>query len=353
MTRCGERFIVRSVPAEELHGGAPPEELLKVNAARKADAAAAVSGDADVVIGADTGIVFGNELIGKPRDLEDAKQILRKLSGRVHEVCTAVSLRGAFHDDFLAETRVFFKPLSEQVIGEYLSKVSVLDKAGAYALQEHGEMLIDKIEGDADNVVGLPCRELLTRLGRRHVAASLFFSFAKITLLVVGGGYVILSAVEMEFVRRRKWISDKEFADISAIAQTIPGLIAPNAAVALGFKMRGIWGALAALAGAALPPAAVIMVIASFAVRLPSDIPWLNGVFTGISGGIAGLIAATAWNLGKKTFCRMFPAFLALGAFAGVVFLRWNPGLVMLGAIPLGIAGVFMQSFSAVRGGKA
>ena len=337
LSRCGVPFRVHAVQTEELHDGASPFVLLARNAACKA-AAAAADYPQDTVIGADTGIVLDNQLIGKPADLEDAKRILRQLSGRTHEVCTSVSLRGAVQDDFAVTTEVTFKELSEETIQAYLDAVPVLDKAGAYALQDHGDMIIASVEGDADNVVGLPCRELLKHLQQEHVCLSLFWEFAKITTMVVGGGYVILAALEAEFVRRRKWLSGTEFLDLTATAQTVPGLIACNASIYLGYTMRGWRGALSALAGAALPPSVVIMLLASGVAALPQESPWIQGVFTGVSGCVAGLIAATAWRMAKKVLKGVFPLLVALAAIFGIIVFRWNSGWLMLGAIPCGIA---------------
>ena len=337
LSRRAADLKIHPVDAAEVHDGAPPRELLARNAAAKADAAA---GDfpLDTVIGADTGIVLDDRLIGKPADLADARRILHELSGRTHEVCTAVALRGARHDDFLVTTRVRFKPLSDDVIEKYLDLVPVLDKAGAYALQDHGDMLVESVEGDRDNVVGLPCAELMKRLGRAHTAWTLFADFAAITTMVIGGGYVILSAMEAKFVRDRKWLSAPEFLDLAATAQTVPGVIACNGAIYLGYRLLGWRGALAAMAGTALPPVAVIMLVASGAAQLPHDAEWVRGMFMGVNGGIAGLIAATALRMGKKAATGVVPWCIALAAFAGMVFFKWNPGLLMLGAIPAGIA---------------
>jgi len=351
LARCGVLFKIHTVPVEERHDGASPEELLAVNAALKAEAAAR-DFPGDTVIGADTGIVFDGKLIGKPGNMENAAEILRQLSGRTHEVCTAVSLRGDRRTDFISRTRVTFKPLSNEVIAEYLRLVPVLDKAGAYALQDHGDMIIASVEGDPDNVVGLPCRELMDALGRSHVSFFLFWSFARITALVVGGGYVILSGVEAEFVRRRKWISEEEFMDIASLSQTLPGLIACNAAIHLGYLVRGWKGALAAVAGAALPPMVVIMLAASAIAQLPQDAAWVRGIFMGIHGAVAGLIAAMAWKMRRKVLKGVIPVVIAAAAFTGMAIFRWNPGILMLAAIPCALAWSAWEFHRAKRGEK-
>lgn len=151
-------FAVLHVQATELTGGVRPRELVRINAERKAAAGALLRPDA-VVLAADTVVVLEERIYGKPADLAEAVEFLRAFSGRMHEVVTGVALEhraAAKRHSFTVATQVWFKELSPAVIADYLARVKVLDKAGAYALQEHGEMLIDRVEGDPDNVVGLP-----------------------------------------------------------------------------------------------------------------------------------------------------------------------------------------------------
>ena len=166
LRRHGIPFTAVHVRAEELTGGAPPVELVRINAERKAAAGALLRPDA-VVLAADTVVVLDGRIYGKPADLAEAADFLRRFSGRMHEVLTGVALEwrdAGKRRSFTVTTKVWFKELSEAVIKDYLARVPVLDKAGAYALQEHGEMLIDRIEGDADNVVGLPTAAVLEAL---------------------------------------------------------------------------------------------------------------------------------------------------------------------------------------------
>jgi septum formation protein len=119
-----------------------------------------------LVLGADTIVVLGNEVFGKPRDLNDARRMLRSLSGRTHSVITGVCLvcLGENRErTFAVETRVQFHPLSDADIERYLAAVHVLDKAGAYAIQE-GPPLVAGLEGSYSNVVGLPLERLAAEL---------------------------------------------------------------------------------------------------------------------------------------------------------------------------------------------
>ena len=171
LARLPYPFEVRTFPTREFADGEiPPDELPLRNAEAKALAVAERFPDLPVV-GADTVIVFDRRIIGKPRDLEDAFRTLAELSGRTHEVVTGVALlrsRDGFRRVWSTRTRVTFRALDSETIGKYLRLVDVQDKAGSYALQEHGDMLIDRVDGDADNVVGLP----LERLGAELAALA-------------------------------------------------------------------------------------------------------------------------------------------------------------------------------------
>ena len=112
----------------------------------------------DAVLGADTIVVVDGEILGKPRDNEDAARMLRLLSGRQHEVITGVCLVGREipADGRSAATKVTMDRLEERDIQEYVATGEPMDKAGAYAIQGIASRWISKIEGDYSNVVGLP-----------------------------------------------------------------------------------------------------------------------------------------------------------------------------------------------------
>lgn len=164
LEEAGLKFEVKPSPAEEIHDASlAPAVLCERNAELKARAVV-VPGAA--VIGADTLVFIDDEPLGKPKDLAEARAMLSRLSGREHTVCTGVYVvapDGA-GESFHALTRVRFRLLSVEVIDEYIKKVDPLDKAGAYGIQEFGEMLVEGIEGDFDNVMGLPVKAVLARL---------------------------------------------------------------------------------------------------------------------------------------------------------------------------------------------
>ena len=142
---------VAGVPEEIEAGEAPSEYVLRLSRMK----ASAVDGE--LVLGADTVVVIDEHILEKPRDVEDARRMLRLLSGRVHSVITGVCLR-RFSDYQLesCETRVHFTELTDAEIEGYVASGEPMDKAGAYAIQGFASKFIDRIEGDYFNVVGLP-----------------------------------------------------------------------------------------------------------------------------------------------------------------------------------------------------
>jgi septum formation protein len=167
----GAGFEFEIVPprlAEKFDAAFTLRELTLWNAIRKGMSVAQTRPDA-IVISADTLVALGNEIIGKPSDLEEAAQILRRLSGQTYEVCSAVFIyhqtsgrSAVFHDI----SRVRFLPLNREMVKSYLAKVNPLDKAGAYAAQGTGAEIIAKIEGSFTNVVGLPMEKTIATLAK-------------------------------------------------------------------------------------------------------------------------------------------------------------------------------------------
>ena len=162
----GIPFEIRSAKVEELEqaeDACSVSLLPQKNACLKAQAVAEMYPGA-VVLGADTAIVFENQLIGKPRDPEDAHRILEMFSGKTHQVITGIALMRAGEKPFCRQwseiSEVTFKPLSCEIIDEYLKKVHILDKAGAYAIQECGDMIISGFTGELNNIIGLPLLRL-------------------------------------------------------------------------------------------------------------------------------------------------------------------------------------------------
>ncbi|MFT4177559.1 MAG: Maf family protein [Luteolibacter sp.] len=166
LERVGLVFEIVPSPAEELHDvSMSPAELCEVNAEMKAAAVSALRPE-DTVIGADTLVFIDDEPLGKPKDLVEARVMLRRLSGREHQVRTGVCVLfpGGGKKRFHALTTVRFRELSDEEIDAYFSLVDPLDKAGAYGIQEYGERIVAEIEGSFENVMGLPVDRVIEAL---------------------------------------------------------------------------------------------------------------------------------------------------------------------------------------------
>jgi septum formation protein len=167
MREAGYEFEIVVPEVEEAHDGSlSPEDLTVENARRKAVAGAVLHPDA-LVIGADTLVYLDSEPLGKPANLDEALTMLRRLSGRSHEVCTGVYLAwdaGRQGRGFHVISHVVFKTLSDDLIRAYHALVNPLDKAGAYGIQENGNMIISGHEGSWTNVMGLPMERLTEEL---------------------------------------------------------------------------------------------------------------------------------------------------------------------------------------------
>jgi septum formation protein len=145
-----------------------PLELALENARRKAGAVVAAH-PGRWVLGADTVVAFEGRVFGKPATPEQARDFLRALGGRTHEVVTGCVLAGPDGEkDLLHDVSfVTFLPLSEEIITRYLGEVDVLDKAGGYALQQRSEWIVARVEGSRANVIGLPVEKLSALLRKR------------------------------------------------------------------------------------------------------------------------------------------------------------------------------------------
>ncbi|SRR6266700_1001331 len=158
--------VVPSGTPEIHHGDLTAQEIAQINAYRKARAVAKKYPDA-LVIGADTLVFMDRILFGKPKSLEAAYEMLEQLQGKAHTVVTAICLlhlRSHRQRIFAENTAVTFRPLDAVKIRRYLTRVNPLDKAGAYAIQEDGDLIVESVSGSYTNVVGLPMERLRAEL---------------------------------------------------------------------------------------------------------------------------------------------------------------------------------------------
>ena len=161
MLEAGFNFEIIVSDAEEICDKSMiPWDLTVQNAQIKASPIAQ-NNQEKIVIGADTVVSLDNEIFGKPSDMDEAVKMLARLSGRTHIVTTGVCIiQKEKNETFYVNTEVTFKPLSGKEISQYVKVINPLDKAGAYAAQDHGELIIEKYSGSFTNVVGLPMSEV-------------------------------------------------------------------------------------------------------------------------------------------------------------------------------------------------
>jgi len=164
LQQAGIPFVVRPADIDETpQRDEPPRDYVTRLARDKAMAVSA--GPAEIVLGADTTVVIGGLMLGKPRDSADAVRMLETLSGQRHDVITGICLRTAARviDDCSA-TSVWFAALSRREIEEYVAGGEPMDKAGAYAIQGLASRFVERMEGCYFNVMGLPVALVYRRL---------------------------------------------------------------------------------------------------------------------------------------------------------------------------------------------
>jgi septum formation protein len=177
LARAGVAFEARPAHLDESpRSGEPPEETLARLARAKAQAVAAeIDEPRRLVLGADTGVLLGDELFGKPRDPGHAVEMLTQLAGRTHRVITEVAIAETGSARLWAcraESRVTLRSATRDELARYVAGGEPLDKAGAYAFQGEGRAFVSCVEGSASNVIGLPLDETLALLACARAALA-------------------------------------------------------------------------------------------------------------------------------------------------------------------------------------
>ena len=167
LEKNGVKFQIEAGDYEEnMKLKLPPHALAKKLSRGKAETVAKKHKNA-IIIAADTIVVLGQEILGKPRSPKNAKEMLKKLSGKTNLVITGFTVINTKTNKIISkstETKVHMKKLSPRIINAYVKSKEPLDKAGSYAIQGLGSILINKIEGDYSNVIGLPLSPLVETL---------------------------------------------------------------------------------------------------------------------------------------------------------------------------------------------
>jgi len=180
-------------------------------------------------------------------------------------------------------------------------------------------------------------------LSRARRLLLLYCSFFRITALVVGGGLAMLPVIEEIFVNKYKLLTREELLDMTALTQTVPGIIAINSAVYIGMKIGGVPGALAAAAGAVTPPFTVILIIASFFPHLNPKNRYLLGVFAGIRAAVTGMILVTGCRMFRRTVKTKLE-YAVVFIFFLLAIMKVSPALLILAAVPFGWCYVWWQT---------
>ena len=159
--------------------------------------------------------------------------------------------------------------------------------------------------------------------------SELFVVFARISSLTIGGGYVMFPLMKREVVDAKGWTTDEEMVDYYALGQSIPGIIAMNTASLVGYRKRGIPGAVMAALGMATPSVVVILLVAAFLTPY-FDHPWVQKAFSGIRAAVVALLAMAVWEVGRKAVSSVAKLVLTLGTFLAIVVLHIHPVLMIV-----------------------
>lgn len=169
--------------------------------------------------------------------------------------------------------------------------------------------------------------------GKGAKVYSLFWIFCYLSAVTLGGGLAMLPLLQREFVERRRWLSNEDMVDTVAIMQAMPGIIAMNMGVLLGYRIAGVAGALAAVLGSLLPPFLAIVLLATAFMALQGN-PLVEQAFLGVRAAVCALILLAVVKLGRQIVKGPFEIVLTLLCFAALVFANVNAiWMIVLGAV--------------------
>jgi chromate transporter len=169
----------------------------------------------------------------------------------------------------------------------------------------------------------------------RPTLLELFCVFTRVSAVTIGGGYVMFPILKSEVVDAKEWISDEELVDYYALGQSIPGIIAMNTSTLIGYRKRGIPGAIVAAVGMAAPSLVVILLISAFFVRY-LDNPWVQKAFSGIRSAVVAMLVMAVWKVGRMAVGTPVKAAIAVGSFLAIAGLHWSPVLLIVAGAVLG-----------------
>ena len=185
-------------------------------------------------------------------------------------------------------------------------------------------------------------RRTLERISRHATLGGLFLSFLKIGLVGFGGGIAVLAQIRTLTVRKRHWLTDSEFAEAVALAQSLPGTSAGNSVTYIGVRLRGWRGAIAAMGGFILP-SMLIMIALAIMYKHVHTLAGSERFFHGLNGAVVALILVTAWRMGKNILTARWQWLLAVLSFLAVAILEATVLEVVFAA---GLIGIYIDSIA-------
>ena len=170
---------------------------------------------------------------------------------------------------------------------------------------------------------------------------TLFYTFFRIGLFTLGGGYAMIPLIEAEVVDKRRWIDKTLFMDLIAVAQSCPGVFAINLSIFIGYRLRGVKGAALATLGTALPSLLIILAVAMFFQNF-QNVPWVAATFAGIRPAVVALIAIPTWNMARRAGINLMNCWIPIGSAMLIWLLGVNPIYIILAA---GVGGYLYGQF--------
>lgn len=174
---------------------------------------------------------------------------------------------------------------------------------------------------------------------------NLFWTFVKVSAFTIGGGMAMVSVVRDILVVRRKWMTDDEFMDILAISQTLPGLMAVNTAIFIGYRLLGTKGSIVATLGSVLPPFIIILAIAMVFTGY-KDNAVVEAIFKGIRPAVVALIAVPTFKMALRQKWNWVYGILAIATMLLITFLKISPIYIIL------VVGVVAAAIAKYREGR-
>ena len=174
---------------------------------------------------------------------------------------------------------------------------------------------------------------------------NLFWTFAKVSAFTIGGGMAMVAVIREILVEKKKWMTDDEFMDVLAISQSLPGLLAVNISIFLGYRLRGTKGSIVATFGSILPPFLIILLIAMVFTNY-KDNATVQAIFKGIRPAVVALIAVPTIQMAIRQKLNMWNGLLALATILLIVLLKVSPIYIIL---VVGVAAAVLAKYREGR----